>query len=104
MPQPSPWWMPDIHADRQPFLRARWRILAALRCHLEEPDFIEVETAILQHSPGNETHLHAFATELVAPDLAQSRFYLRTSPEFACKKLLAAGERRIFEFARGFPK
>ncbi len=28
--------------------------------------------------------------------------YLRTSPEFACKKLLAAGERRIFEFARVF--
>jgi lysyl-tRNA synthetase class 2 len=28
--------------------------------------------------------------------------YLRTSPEFACKKLLAAGERKIFEFARVF--
>ena len=28
--------------------------------------------------------------------------YLRTSPEFACKKLLAAGERRIVEFARSF--
>ena len=28
--------------------------------------------------------------------------YLRTSPEFACKKLLAAGEPRIFEFARAF--
>jgi lysyl-tRNA synthetase class 2 len=102
MPQPSPWWMPDIHADRQPFLRARRRILAALRRHLEERDFIEVETAILQHSPGNEAHLHAFATELIPPNLGRSRFYLRTSPEFACKKLLAAGERRIFEFARVF--
>ena len=28
--------------------------------------------------------------------------HLHTSPEFACKKLLAAGERRIFEFARVF--
>src|SRR5262249_15772066 len=28
--------------------------------------------------------------------------YLRTSPEFSCKKLLAAGERRIVEFARSF--
>ena len=27
---------------------------------------------------------------------------MRTSPEFACKKLLAAGERRIYEFARVF--
>jgi elongation factor P--(R)-beta-lysine ligase len=102
MPQPPPWWMPDIHADRQPFLRARRRILAALRRHLEERDFVEVETAILQRSPGNEVHLHAFATELVAPDGARAPFYLHTSPEFACKKLLAAGEQRIFEFARVF--
>ncbi len=39
---------------------------------------------------------------LAAPDGAPSPLYLRTSPEFACKKLLAAGERRIFEFARVF--
>ena len=67
MPQASPWWTPDVHADRQPFLQARRRILAALRGHLEAQDFVEVETAILQRSPGNEAHLHAFATELVAP-------------------------------------
>jgi len=102
MPQSSPWWMPDIYADRQPFRRARRRILAALRRDLEAHDFVEVETAILQQSPGNEAHLHAFATELVAPDGARARLYLRTSPEFACKKLLAAGERRIFEVARVF--
>ena len=102
MPAGPPWWMPDIHADRQPFLAARRRILAAIRRFLEERDFVEVETAILQASPGNETHLHAFATELVVPDLTRTRRYLRTSPEFACKKLLAAGEQRIFEFARVF--
>jgi lysyl-tRNA synthetase class 2 len=98
----SPWWMPDVHADRQPFLRARRRILAALREYLAEQDFTEVETAILQRSPGNEAHLHAFKTELVAPDRSAMPLYLHTSPEFACKKLLAAGERRIFEFARVF--
>jgi lysyl-tRNA synthetase class 2 len=102
MPQASPWWMPDIHADRQPFLRARRRILAALRRHLDAQDFVEVETAILQRSPGNEAHLHAFATELAAPDGTRTSLYLHTSPEFACKKLLAAGERRIYEFARVF--
>ena len=32
----------------------------------------------------------------------RSPLYLRTSPEFACKKLLAAGERRIVEFAKVF--
>jgi lysyl-tRNA synthetase class 2 len=101
-PQDSPWWTATVHADRQPFLRARGRVLAALRHYLEAREFIEVETAILQVSPGNEAHLHAFATELVAPDGASARRYLHTSPEFACKKLLAAGERRIFEFARVF--
>src|SRR6516162_6794975 len=102
MSQPSPWWNPHVHADRQPLLRARRRVLAAVRDYLEARDFVEVETAILQVSPGNETHLHAFATELMAPGGEGRRFYLHTSPEFACKKLLAAGERRIFEFARVF--
>jgi elongation factor P--(R)-beta-lysine ligase len=94
--------MPDVHADRQPLLRARRRVMAALRGYLETRDFVEVETAILQVSPGNEAHLHAFATELVAPHGPERQLYLHTSPEFACKKLLAAGERRIFEFARVF--
>ena len=37
-----------------------------------------------------------------APDGARRALYLHTSPEFACKKLLAAGEPRIFDFARVF--
>ncbi len=61
---------------------------------------MEVETATLQVSPGNEAHLHAFATEAIATDGARERVYMRTSPEFACKKLLAAGETRIFEMGR----
>jgi lysyl-tRNA synthetase class 2 len=79
---------------------ARGRIAAALRAWFAERNFIEVETSALQVSPGNEAHLHAFATDLVAPNGTASHRYLRTSPEFACKKLLAAGERRIVEFAR----
>jgi len=100
--QRSRWWLPDVHSDRRPLLRARQRVLAGVRSDLESRDFVEVETAILQVSPGNEAHLHAFATELTGPGGAGQPFYLHTSPEFACKKLLAAGERRIFEFARVF--
>src|SRR4029077_2011780 len=102
MPEPSPWWTPALHADRRPLLLARGRLAARLRQWFAERDFFEVETGALQRSPGNETHLHAFATELRGPDGAVAQRYLRTSPEFACKKLLAAGERRIFEFARVF--
>ncbi|MCC8952608.1 EF-P lysine aminoacylase GenX [Bradyrhizobium sp. Pear77] len=100
--QPSPWWTPSRYADRRPFLRARTAITQALRAWFEEQGFAEVETAILQISPGNETHLHAPRTELRQADGTAAPRYLRTSPEFACKKLLAAGEPRIYEFARVF--
>ncbi|SFI80583.1 lysyl-tRNA synthetase, class 2 [Bosea sp. OK403] len=99
---PSPFWRPDIHADRRHALLARGRIKAALRRWFETRDFIEVEAAILQRSPGNETHLHGFATVLIDDAGASHPYYLHTSPEFAAKKLLAAGERRIFDFARVF--
>ena len=101
-PPSSPFWAPHVHADRRPALLVRNRIVAALRAWFAARDFIEVETGALQISPGNETHLHAFATTLAAPDGTSFPLYLRTSPEFACKKLLAAGERRIVEFAKVF--
>jgi len=95
-------WLPGVHAARRPFLVKRGRIAAALRSWFTAQGFIEVETAALQVSPGNETHLHAFATELFVPGGERQTLYLRTSPEFACKKLLAAGETRIVDFARVF--
>ena len=100
--QPSPWWAPSRHADRKPFLMARSAITRAVRAWFDEQGFVEVETGILQVSPGNETHLHAPRTELVGADGRRATRYLRTSPEFAAKKLLAAGETKIFEFARVF--
>ena len=101
-PVSSPFWAPHVHADRRPVLLARGRIVAALRAWFAEANFVEVDTPALQVSPGNELHLHGFGTTLSAPDGTASRRYLRTSPEFACKKLLAAGERRIVEFAHVF--
>src|ERR1700682_2590513 len=98
----SPFWHPKVHADRRPALLARGRMVRALRNWFAARDFVEVETGALQVSPGNETHLHAFATDLVSPAGTPARRYLRTSPEFACKKLLGAGEPRIVEFARVF--
>jgi lysyl-tRNA synthetase class 2 len=76
--------------------------MTALRNWFAARDFVEVETAALQVSPGNETHLHAFAADLLGPGGERHQLYLRTSPEFACKKLLAAGETRIVDFARVF--
>ncbi len=92
----SPWWTPHVHADRRPRLMTRNAITAAVRDWFARRDFIEVETATLQVSPGNEAHLSAFATHSIGADGSEQPFYLHTSPEFACKKLLAAGERRLF--------
>ncbi len=102
MVEGSPWWAPHVYADRREFLKARGRIGRACRRFFEKNGFEEVETACLQTSPGNEAHLSAFATDLTGPEGESSRLYLHTSPEFACKKLLAAGEIRIFTFARAF--
>ena len=104
MPEPdqslsSPWWTPAVHADRRPLLLARNRIQAGLRGYLAAEGFIEVDPAGLQVSPGNEAHLHGFATEAIGNDGVARPMYLHTSPEFAMKKLLAAGEMRIASFA-----
>ena len=93
------WWRPETHADRRPLLLARNRIQAGLRQWLADEGFIEVDPCALQISPGNETHLHAFGCDAVDDSGAVRRLYLHTSPEFAMKKLLAAGETRIAAFA-----
>lgn len=83
----SPFWDKARHADRKPFLDARARIAAAVRRWFADQGFTEVEPTALAFSPGAEVHVDAFA--------ADGRF-LHTSPEFAMKKLLAAGEENIF--------
>src|SRR6202012_1184336 len=98
----SPWWDRQKHADRRPALEARGRIKKALRARFEAQGFTEVECGALAVSPGNEAHLHAFETTALTTAGEPRRLYLHTSPEFASKKLLAAGETRIFDFARVF--
>ncbi len=101
-PAPSPWWSPHIHADRRPLLQARARTFAGWRKWFDDRDFLEVDVNALQVSPGNEAHIAGFATDYVGLDGARQRFYLHSSPEFACKKLLAAGEKRIFSLGHVF--
>ena len=95
----TPWWHPTRHADRRPALLARNRIQARLRGWFAGEGFLEVDPAGLQVSPGNEAHLHGFATLALGPDGTEREMFLHTSPEFAMKKLLAAGETRIAAFS-----
>jgi lysyl-tRNA synthetase class 2 len=98
------WWEPGELAARKPNLDARMAVIGTIRRFFTERDFAEVETPALQVSPGLEPHLIAFETELVEPfrDGARDNVYLHTSPEFAMKKLLVAGEPRIYQLARCF--
>ena len=97
------WWRPDRFAERRDRLMARGRVLTAVRDFFGEAGFVEVDTPALQLSPGLEPHLKAFATVLHDPtDGAARPFYLHTSPEFAMKKLLAAGLPRIWQLVHVF--
>ena len=97
MERATSWWDPAVHADRRPLLLARNAVKRAIRARFEAEGFVEVDCDALQISPGNETHLHALA---VTVNGTPRRRHLHTSPEFAMKKLVAAGEEKIFDFAR----
>jgi len=99
MPPESPWWDRQRHADRRPVLLARNRGEMGVRAYFANEDFVFVDVPGLQRSPGNETHLHAFGTDMIGEDGTSDRLYLHTSPEFSMKKLLAAGEERIVSLA-----
>jgi lysyl-tRNA synthetase class 2 len=98
----APWWTRDAHLRRRPFLLQRNRIVAAIRRWFATRSFVEVDTAALQVSPGNEAHLHAFSTEAVTTGGDRQQLHLHTSPEFAMKKLLVSGEERIFSLGHVF--
>jgi lysyl-tRNA synthetase class 2 len=95
MSAPSPFWDKARHQDRRGFLQQRAAILRAVRDWFAAQGFIEAEPNIVVPSPGAETHIDAFEVE---------GRYLHTSPEFAMKKLLAAGEQRIFYLGKCWRK
>jgi elongation factor P--(R)-beta-lysine ligase len=95
-------WRPDRFLKQRKNLETRAKILAAMRGYFAAQDFIEVDTPALQVAPGADPHIHAFKTEYDLPHGGARPLYLHTSPEFACKKLLAAGFERIYQLAHVF--
>lgn len=99
----APWWRPDRFARRRETLRKRMAIVAALREFFACGGFVEVETPVLQIAPPPEPQIAPFATTLRGPgDGAGVTRFLHSSPELAMKKLLVAGESRIWQLARVF--
>jgi elongation factor P--(R)-beta-lysine ligase len=89
-------WQPFCNLER---LHQRARLLQAIRCFFMERGVLEVETPLLSHSSGTDPQLDFFTTEFnIAPH--QQTLFLQTSPEFAMKRLLAAGSGSIFQICK----
>ncbi|MCK9394476.1 MAG: EF-P lysine aminoacylase EpmA [Methylobacter sp.] len=82
-------------------MRLRARMLADIRQFFAERSVLEVETPLLSHSIGTDPQLEFFTTEYCLPPRRQTLF-LQTSPEFAMKRLLAAGSGSIYQIGKAF--
>lgn len=77
-------------------LRLRAKLLAFSRRFFDEAGYWEVDTQILSHERGIDPNLESF----VVPWSESERLYLQTSPEFAMKRLLAAGADAIYQLGK----
>jgi len=75
-------------------LERRARLLTDIRAFFAERSVLEVETPVLSAAGNTDPNIHSMATS--------TGRYLRTSPEYAMKRLLAAGQRNIYELGRVF--
>ncbi len=89
-------WRPGASRER---LVARARLLAGVREFFAARGVLEVDTPIIVNAPVSDVHIHS-ATVALGPHTAggsPARFFLHTSPEYAMKRLLAAGSGDIFQ-------
>jgi lysyl-tRNA synthetase class 2 len=84
-------------------LRLRARLYAQLRAFFVERDVLEVETPVLSSAGNSEPNIESFSTQFSGHvDAGARERWMRTSPEHALKRLLAAGIGDCYELGRVF--
>ncbi|MEI8207616.1 MAG: EF-P lysine aminoacylase GenX [Methylococcales bacterium] len=91
-------WRPTCAID---ILRLRAQVFNGIRCFFLAKDVLEVETPLLGHACGTDPQLDFFTTDYIAHSQRDTLF-LQTSPEFAMKRLLAAGSGSIYQICKAF--
>jgi len=90
-------WQPTATTE---MLQFRARVLAQIRAFFAARNILEVETPALSTAGTTDPALQSFTTQSGA--LGATRLTLHTSPEFAMKRLLAAGSGDIYQICRVF--
>lgn len=93
-------WRPSCGLDA---LRLRARLYACIRAFFAERAVLEVETPVLSMAGNTDPNIASFHCEFSGrTDGAPRMRWMRTSPEFALKRLLAAGVGDCYELGRVF--
>lgn len=93
----------EAHLARRRALHLRARVYTRIRAFFAERGVLEVETPILSAAGNSEPHIDSFHTVFSGhADAGERVRWLRTSPEFPLKRLLASGVGDCYELGRVF--
>lgn len=92
------WWQPTASLDNQ---KLRAKLYSEIRQFFANRDVLEVETPLLSKYTVTDPNLFSFKTTYYN-EKEKRHYYLQTSPEYAMKRLLAAGSGPIYQICKAF--